>query len=106
MSLGNLKNSGNKGNNMPFQLRNTKLLASIAGKTQRTPSLIRETAAGTIAAGTKSVTVENVGGANGVWLGAVIKPNEKFTYTVSGNETLGAFTYDGTGTELVISTLI
>lgn len=33
MSVGNLKDEGNKGNNFPYQLRNLQLLAAIAGNT-------------------------------------------------------------------------
>jgi hypothetical protein len=184
MSIANLKDQGNQGNNMPYQLRNLQLLGQIltainssagndremrttvyqaianglgysigdlvsrtdiinvttgtivltlwfnetTGATltfpplpadlvlftpgaytpvQRTPSLARVTIPGTVAAGARSVSVYNAGLANGVWLGAVIKPGEQFNYDAASiADTLKAFPYDGTGTELVITTVV
>ena len=71
------------------------------------PSLSRVTNAGTVIAGAKSVSVYNAGSADGVWLGVAIKQGEQFSYSANGiNNTLGAFAYDGTGTELVITTTV
>ena len=81
---------------------NTKLTAVV-----RTPSLTRATVVGTVAAGARSVSVFNSGAANGLWLGAVIKSGEQLSYSAGAQgDTLSAFAYDGTGTELVITTVI
>lgn len=75
--------------------------------TVRTPGLLRATAAGNIAAGARSVSVFNAGLANGSWLGVAIKPGEQLSYSADGQgDTLGAFAYDGTGTELVITSVV
>jgi hypothetical protein len=118
-SVGNLKDYGNKGNNFPFQMRLLQALGIIAKNTSgggggaccpavaRTPSLLRVTNAGTVAAGKRSVSVYNAGNNDGTWLGAVIKPGEQFNFDAGSNlDTLGAFAYDGTGTELVITTIV
>lgn len=74
---------------------------------QRTPTLLRVSGPGSISAGSRSVSVYNAGAANGTWLGAIIKPGEQFSYSADAeNDTLGAFSYDGTGTELVITTVV
>jgi hypothetical protein len=53
------------------------------------------------------VSVYNAGLASGTWLGVVIKTGEQFTYDAGAQgDTLAAFAYDGTGTELVITTLV
>lgn len=80
--------------------------ATLTGTT-RTPSLIRATDAtgSPIAAGSKSVSVYNAGAANGVVLGGVIKPGESITWSANGEDTLSAVSFDGTGTELVITTV-
>lgn len=116
MSVGNLKDQGNKGNNMPYQLSSLRLLDSILQailvaplppSSTRTPSLTRVTTAGTVAAGAFSVSVYNAGTTDGVWLGATIKSGEQFTYTAPGNDTLGAFAYTASATaELVITKII
>lgn len=74
-----------------------------------TPSVVRVTsAAGSpIAAGAKSVSISNTGGANGLVLGAVIKPGETLSWSAGDmNNTLTAISYDGTGTELLILTVV
>lgn len=119
MSIGNTKDNGNKGNNFPYQLKNLQLLACIhdaiiAGggggccpAVVRTPSLLRASAPGVVPAGARSVSVFNAGLVNGTWLGAVIKPGEQFNYDAGSNlDTLLAFAYDGTGTELVITSVV
>lgn len=76
---------------------------------QRTPTLIRATDAtgSPIAAGAVEVSVYNAGNADGVLLGATIKKGETIVLKVNNQkDTLGAISYDGTGTELVILTLV
>ena len=71
----------------------------------RTPNVIRPTGAGTVAPITYSLSVSNVGAANGTFLGAALKPGETLNFDSGGiKNTFAAntFTYDATGTEFVI----
>jgi len=72
---------------------------------QRTPNFIRVTGSGSIAVQTYSVSVANVGTGNGTVLGSTIKPGETLNFdagSLNNFYTTGTFTYDGTGTELII----
>jgi hypothetical protein len=75
----------------------------------RTPSLIRATGAGSISAGARSISVFNSGSAAGSILGVAgnVLPGEVFEFSAGGeNDTLSAFAYDGTGTTLVITSIV
>ena len=108
---GNTKDSGNKGNNRPWQAAVLKLLGAIASGSGgapivRTPTMVRTGAAGTILAGKKSVSFFNGGATNATVLGAALKPGEEVSFSVQApSDTLTAFPYDGTGTDLLITTL-
>lgn len=72
----------------------------------RTPNILRTTAAGTIAPAIYDFSVFNAGLADGVFLGAVIRPGETFSYAAGALNniyTAGTISYDGTGTELIIA---
>ena len=72
----------------------------------RTPVYFRTTTSGTIAAVTYSFSIANVGSANGTFLGDPIKPGESVNFGADGiNNSYAAstFTFDGTGTELLIT---
>jgi hypothetical protein len=72
----------------------------------RTPNYIRTSTSGTVAPITYSLSIANVGIGNGVFLGNVIKPGESVSFGADGiNNSYAAstFTYDGTGTELLIT---
>lgn len=72
---------------------------------QRTPNLIRATGSGAIAVVTYSASVSNVGLGNGTILGGTIKPGETLNFdagSLNNYYAVNAFTYNGTGTELVI----
>ena len=72
----------------------------------RVPTLVRVTdATGSPIVGARKVSIYNAGGANGVVLGAALKPGERVSFEVNLNNTLTAISYDGTGTELSISTI-
>ena len=139
MSIGNLKDTGNQGNNFPWQYKVLVGLQAIAdaisggsggdvtivgplGQTtmaaslpvtiasnqagaSRTPGFIRATNSGSIGVITYSVSVSNVGAANGIFLGITIKPGETLNFSadaINNYYASGVFTYNGTGTELVI----
>jgi len=85
----------------PVSLATTARTQAIARRTDTTGS--------PIAAGARSITVFNAGAADGDILGGTnnIKPGESFSFVAGGEEdTLAAFAYDGTGTELVIITIV
>lgn len=72
----------------------------------RTPVYFRTTTSGTIAAVTYSFSIANVGSADGTFLGDPIKPGESVNFGADGiNNSYAAstFTFDGTGTELLIT---
>lgn len=116
MSIGNLKDNGNKGNNFPYQLAVLKLLDAILAATSgggggggccpatpRVPSMLRSSVAGNVAAGKRSVSIYNAGPGPGVVLGATLKVGETVNFDAGSNlDTLGVISYDGTGTDLLI----
>jgi len=73
----------------------------------RTPGIIRPTGAGnvnTVAANFFSVSVANVGLANGTVLGATIKPGEVLNFSGDAlNNFFTSFDYDATATEFLIT---
>jgi hypothetical protein len=84
-------------------------LAQITSNTSavsRTPVYFRTTTSGTIAAVTYSFSIANVGTGNGTFLGDPIKPGESVSFGPDGINNYYAastFTFDGTGTELLIT---
>ena len=113
MSIGNLKDYGNKGNNFPFQLKVlqgiTNILAAMSGTSivinpqVRTANIKRSNAVGTVAAGTFSVSIANTGSANATVNVIPLKPGETINFDAGTlNNTLNAIPYDATGTELLI----
>jgi hypothetical protein len=139
MSIGNLKDTGNLGNNFPYQYKVLQglqgiidtvagggsgnvtivnplgqdtmanslavVIASDQAGVARTPGFLRVTGSGTVAVKTYSLSVSNVGAANGTFLGSTIKPGESFSFSadaINNYYTTGTFTYNGTGTELII----
>lgn len=74
-----------------------------------TPALSDVTTAGTVAAGSRSVSISNVGAETGTILGADVPAGATVTFDAGGlNNTLGAVAYDpttpGTGTRFLIAT--
>jgi len=74
-----------------------------------TPALSRVTASGTVAAGSRSVSIANVGDESGTVLGTELGAGETVNFDAGSlNNTLAAVTYDpttGTGTTFLIATL-
>ena len=82
-------------------------VTSINTPTVRTPAMFRTSASGSVTAGKRSVSIRNAGGANGVVLGANILPGEIVNFDAGSlKDTLGAITYNGTGTDLLIITIV
>ena len=113
MSIGDTKSYGNKGNNFPWQLKMLQglqgIINALSGSTAgvaRTPGVQRVTGAFTNATNFYSFSVANVGIANGLCLGATIKPGEIENFDASALNNFfvpGTVTADGTGTELLIT---
>ena len=112
MGIGNGNSKhGDKGSNFNYELKNLKGIALTAANTTgvaRTPGIIRPTIAGnvnTVAANFFSVSVANVGTADGSVLGGTnnIKPGEVLNFSGDAlNNFFTSFDYDATNTEFVI----
>ena len=87
---------------------NTNTIATNTTGVARTPGIIRPTGAGnvnTVAANFFSVSVANVGAANGTVLASLttIKPGEILNFSADAvNNYFNSFAYDATGTEFII----
>ena len=141
MSIGNLKDTGNMGNNFPYQYKvlsglqgiinavnagggggGSVTIAGPLGQTTmsaslpvtiasdqtgaaRIPVFLRSSGSGTITDVAYSLSVSNVGAANGTFLGVIIKPGETLNFgadALNNYYPANTFTYNGSGTELII----
>lgn len=115
MSLGNKKTQGSKGTNYPWQQMVINAINALFGNgddikklldsKSKTPNMLRTTGSGLISGETYSVSVANIGGADGVFLGTTLKPGEELDFSAGAlNNSFAAnsFTYDATGTEFII----
>lgn len=115
MSVGNLKTDGQHGNNFPWQLKMlqgfTSMINALLGNTvgaTKVTTILRPTTAGTITAGKTSISISNVGTANGTVSASAVtlKPNEIINFDAGGiSNTLNAITYNAVGTEFLIITV-
>lgn len=117
MSIGNLNTQGDKKNNWTWQNAVLQLLGQIAAggggggggccpAVVRTPTMKRDNLPGSVLVGARSVSFFNAGATNATVLGAILKPGEMVTFSAeSTSDTLTAIAYDGTGTDLLITTL-
>lgn len=118
MSIGNIKTYGQKGSNMPYQLKVLEglqaLFTSLSTFTSSTGSstaaLLESTGSGTIAVATKSVSIYNAGAAPGtvnvnsggnVSIPAGVTVN--FDAGTASKYPASHFAYDATGTTFIIS---
>jgi hypothetical protein len=110
MSVGNINSYGDKKNNFNFQYKVLQGLASLfsafTGVTSgaaRTSNILRTISSGTIGAGTFSVSIANVGLADGTVKGVTLKSKETITFDAGSiNNTLDTIAYNATGTEFLI----
>ena len=114
MSVGNLIDYGNKGTNFPWQLKMlqgldailsafTSSTTSFLAPKSRGTSISRPTIASTTSAGLYSLSIANVGTANGTVNGITLKPGETISFDAGAlNNTLPAVGYNATGTEFLI----
>ena len=72
----------------------------------QTPAMTRTTTSGTTTANAIHISITNVGIADGIVLGAVLKSKETVHFTVTDRDAkLSAVSFNATGTEFVITTL-
>jgi hypothetical protein len=109
MSIGNLKDYGNKGNNFPWQLKVLEGLQKIydflVGSslvTTRTPVIVSDTGSGGISV-TYGFSIANVGGAAGLVNGVTLPAGATVNFAPDKNNTLSGITYDATGTTFLIT---
>lgn len=129
MSIGNLKDSGNQGNNFPWQLKvlqglqalvdgnccrdildvltqielDTSAIDTKLTTQNRTHNIRRTSAIGTIPR-PYSFSIANVGNANGTVEGAILAPGETINYDAGVlNNKFGVVSYDPTGTTFLIT---
>ncbi len=115
MSLGNKKTQGGKGTNYPWQQMVINAINSLFGNGEtiskavaakaKTPNMLRTVTSGTIPGTPYSVSVANVGGADGTFLGVTLKAGEELDFNsgaINNYFTVGSFTYDASGTEFLI----
>ena len=117
MSIGNLKDYGNKGNNFPWQYKMLQgldaLLSAFSGSGSylapkvKSISISRPTIASSTLAGLNSLSIANVGTANGTVNSVTLKPGETISFDPGAlNNTLQAVSYNATGTEFLIIAVI
>ena len=109
MSIGNLKDYGNKGNNFPWQLKVLEGLQKIydflvgsSAVTTRTPVILSDTGAGGISV-TYGFSIANVGGAAGTVNGITLPAGATVNFAPDKNNSLSGVTYDATGTTFLIT---
>jgi hypothetical protein len=115
MSIGNLKDSGNQGNNFPWQLKMLQGLQALIddgccvdifnllSPQARTHNILRVSAPGTIVR-PYSFSIANVGSANGTLEGKIIAPGEVVNYDAGVlNNSFELVTYDATDTTFLIT---
>ena len=125
MSIGNLKDSGNQGNNFPWQLKMlqglqalidsnccediTVALADILAdleSAERTPGVLSTTTSGTTPVNAYSVSIANVGAAAGVVNSQSIPAGTTLNFDGGVlNNTVAPLVYNATGTTFIITWL-
>lgn len=82
----------------------TQILTKITNNVS--PTIARSTSTGSTSINLVSISISNVGFANGTVLGEVLKPGETISYDgMSGSFLINAVTWNAAGTEFLITTL-
>jgi hypothetical protein len=111
MSIGNLKDYGNKGNNFPWQLKMLQGIAELiavsggSSSSTRTPTITRTSASGTIPGEPISVSISNVGSANGTVNGTTLAVGETINLDAGGLSNkfaAGSIVYNSASTTFLI----
>lgn len=115
MSIGNLQDYGNKGNNFPWQLKMLNGLQGIldaifatAPAPPPTPQVRQahvhsDTGSGIVPSPNYGFSIANVGAANGTVNGVTLKPGYTVSFSPTSVDTLNNLNYDATGTEFLIT---
>ncbi len=118
MSVGNLKDYGNKGNNFPYQLQNLQVLGLIlqalggsnTGLQPKLANVLDENSTGALAVPAYSFSVYNAGGSAGTFnagIGSISLPaGVTLNYDAGGLGNFYAantFSWDATGTQFIIT---
>ena len=114
MSIGNLKDTGNQGNNYPWQYKVLLGLDKIfqvfsgGGGTSylapqvRTANILRTSGSATLSS-IYSISIANVGGSNGTVNGTTLGSNETISLDAGSlNNIISSISYNATGTEFLI----
>ena len=109
MSIGNLKDYGNKGNNFPWQLKVLEGLQKIydflVGSslvTTRTPVIASAIGTGSVPV-SYGFSIANVGGAAGLVGGVTLPAGATVNFAPDKNNSLGSISYNATGTTFLIT---
>lgn len=109
MSVGNLKDYGNKGNNFPWQLKVLegiqKIYDYLLGSSvavARTPVIISDNGPGAVSV-TYGFSIANVGAASGLVNGVTLPAGTTINFTPDKNNYLNGLNYDATGTTFIIT---
>ena len=126
MSVGNLKDSGNQGNNFPYQLKSLQglqcicdslgpngdiynmlaIISQLLAAKNPTPVIERTSTLGSIPK-PYSFSVANVGSANGTLMGETLAPGEVVNYDAGVlNNQFDNVLYDATDTTFLITYVI
>ena len=112
MSVGDLKDYGNKGNNFPWQLKMLKGLQGIINAitliplpTTRTPNIINSTTTGTIPT-SYGFSVANVGAGAGTVNLQSIPAGVTVNFDPGVNNTIVGISFDATGTTFLITYIL
>ena len=112
MSVGDLKDYGNKGNNFPWQLKMLKGLQGIINAitliplpTTRTPNIINSITTGTIPT-SYGFSVANVGVTPGTVDGQTLPAGVTVNFDPGVNNTITGLPFDATGTRFVITYIL
>jgi hypothetical protein len=115
MSIGNLKDYGNKGNNFPWQLKMLQgiqgiidvLTAGVCCPPQvRRPVVVYETTPGSIPDDTYGFSIANVGAAAGTVDGLPLAAGVTINFDPGVNNIIRGITYDATGTTFLITFIV
>lgn len=111
MSVGNLKTSGQKGNNWTWQykmLRTLGDLLNINNGVTRSVIVTRISSSTVIGADAYSFSVANTGSVNGTVEGTILKPGEVVNFDAGNNNYFlaGTISVDGTGTDLLVTAVV
>jgi len=115
MSVGNLKTSGQKGNNWTWQYKMLRTLGDILNiniinnnGVARSVLMTRISSSTSIGVNAYSFSVANTGSVNGTVEGTILKPGEVVNFDAGNNNyfAVGTIQIDGTGTDLLVTAVV